>query len=254
MPVISVRQEKIYYAARGSGGAPLVFVHGAGDSHLVWNGQLAACAGLAQGFAVDLPRHGRSGGAGRRHIADYADLLVGWMDAVGLADAILVGVSMGGAIAQQVALSAPSRVRGLVLAATGAKLRVLPEFLQGLESDFDATTAQLVTFFYAQGAASPFAAVSLDHLRETGKETVVGDFAACDAFDVRERLGEIHCPTLVICGSEDKMTPLRYSEYLAAHIAGAELNVIPDAGHLVMVEQPERFNAILTGWLSQQFV
>jgi len=69
-----------------------------------------------------------------------------------------------------------------------------------------------------------------------------GDFLACDRFDVMDRLGKIHCPTLVLCGEEDRLTPPKYSHLLRDSIADAALTVIPDAGHMVMLEQPQQVN------------
>jgi pimeloyl-ACP methyl ester carboxylesterase len=66
-----------------------------------------------------------------------------------------------------------------------------------------------------------------------------GDYAACDAFDVMERLEEIRCPTLAICGTADRLTPLKYSVYLRDHTPGAELVLVDTAGHMVMLEKPE---------------
>jgi pimeloyl-ACP methyl ester carboxylesterase len=70
-------------------------------------------------------------------------------------------------------------------------------------------------------------------------QVVHADYLACDNFDVLPRLGEIHCPTLVICGSNDQLTPTKYSQYLADQIPEASLVIVDDAGHMVMLEQPE---------------
>ncbi len=72
---------------------------------------------------------------------------------------------------------------------------------------------------------------------------------ACDAFDETERIEQIRQPVLVICGNEDRMTPLRQSQYLAEHIPGAVLKTIPDAGHMVMLEKPQPVADILRGFL-----
>jgi pimeloyl-ACP methyl ester carboxylesterase len=79
-----------------------------------------------------------------------------------------------------------------------------------------------------------------------------GDYIACDTFDMRERLTAIRVPTLVVCGREDRMTPVKYSEFLAQRIPQAELSVIEQAGHMVMLEQPAAFNAALGDWLGTQ--
>lgn len=250
MPTIRIRDQDIYYAARGSHGAPLVFIHGAGDNHLLWNGQLAAFAGVAHAFALDLPGHGRSRGAGLDSILAYAEAVREFLDALGLERAVLTGVSMGGAIAQMLALEFPERVMGLGLVGTGAKLRVAPAFLQGLADDFENTARVLVTNYCAPGAPDELINASAAALLATGAQTAFNDFAACDAFDVRERLGEIRAPTLIVCGREDRMTPPKYSEYLAQNIAGAELHILENAGHMVMLEQATAFNRTLGEWMA----
>ena len=89
-------------------------------------------------------------------------------------------------------------------------------------------------------------------MMQVAPQIIHDDFAACDAFDVMERLDEIHCPTLVICGTEDRMTPPKYSKYLVDGIANAELELIAGAGHMVMLEKPEpvaaAIGAALAGW------
>jgi pimeloyl-ACP methyl ester carboxylesterase len=251
MPTIPISNQEIYYAARGSHGAPLVFLHGAGDSHLVWNGQLAALGEIARAFALDLPGHGRSRGAGRTTILDYAMVVREFLDALQIERAIIVGVSMGGAIAQMMALEFPARVLGLGLIGTGAKLRVAPAFLQGMQNDFENTARVLAENFFASAAPAEWIVQSAAQLRATGARVTYDDFAACDAFDVRARLGEIRAPTLIVCGAEDKMTPLKYSEYLAQNIAGAELRIIENAGHMVMLEQGAELNRILGEWVAR---
>lgn len=247
MPSVKVNEQSIYYAARGDRGAPLVFVHGAGGSHLIWNGQLAALADLARAYALDLPGHGRSTGAGRQSIRDYAIVVRDVLAALGLERAVIAGHSMGGAIAQTLALEFPDRVLGLALVGTGARLRVAPAFLEGLREDFAATAHQIVEYSFAPGAAEDLKRQSKEQLLACNPQVVYGDFAACNAFDALARLGEIHAPTLVLCGAEDKMTPLKYSEYLVAHIANACLETVPEAGHYVMLEQPAQVKrALLT--------
>jgi pimeloyl-ACP methyl ester carboxylesterase len=74
---------------------------------------------------------------------------------------------------------------------------------------------------------------------ETVRQSVLyGDLLACDRFDVMDHLGEVQQRTVVICGADDMMTPVRYAQYLASSIPNAQLNIIPNAGHMVMLEQP----------------
>lgn len=251
MPYITVGADKLYYATRGMETAhpPIVLMHGAGSSHLIWNGQLAALAQVTRAFGLDLPGHNRSEGAGRRSVAEYAEVVRGWLDAVGLERAVLAGHSMGGAICQTVALAAPERTAGLALVGTGARLRVLPEFLNGILADFQTTAEQINRNLFAPDAPAGLVADALAELRACAPQVVHDDYAACDAFDVMREVGEIRAPTIVLCGKQDRMTPVKYSEFLAARIPGAELVVVEGAGHNVMLEQPAAVNVALVEWL-----
>src|SRR5581483_2233496 len=250
MPFAQIESQKVFYAARGVSGAPLVFIHGAGDSHLLWNRQLAALADVARVMAMDLPGHGRSAGEGRKTIDEYAIAVREFLDALDISQAVIIGTSMGGAIALTCALEFAERVMGLGLVATGAKLRVAPAFLQGLQMDFEATVQILVEHYYAPNAPAALKAKSAQQLLKTGAPVTYGDYAACDAFDVRERLGKIRVPTLVVGGTADRMTPLKYSEFLAAQIPHAQLVVIEGAGHMLMLEQPDALNDVLRRWIA----
>lgn len=249
MPQIKITNGEIFYAARRNelirSNAPLVFIHGAGANHLIWNGQLAAFAKIANTFALDLPGHGRSYGAGRKSILEYALAVHEFLDALKLERARLVGHSMGGAIAQTFALEFPERAAGLVLVGTGAKLRVAPQLLDGIKSDLKTTARVLVDHYFAENASAHLKEKSFAQLLKTGSDITYNDFAACDAFDVRERVKQITCPTLLLCGRFDKMTPPHYSEYLAQQIPHARLAIIENAGHMVMLEQPTAFNTAL---------
>jgi pimeloyl-ACP methyl ester carboxylesterase len=80
-------------------------------------------------------------------------------------------------------------------------------------------------------------------------EVTLGDFMACDKFDRMSSVGDITCPTLVVCGEDDRMTPNKYSEYLHDRIKNSQLAIIPGAGHGVMLEKPHEFNRVLEAFL-----
>ena len=229
-------------------GPPLLLVHGAGGSHRHW--PLEALALPARRvIAVDLPGHGESPGPSRRTVAGYARDLLAFLDALALPRAVVVGHSMGGAIALTLALDAPGRVAGLGLVSTGARLRVSPAILQATADPaaFAGAVEVMTDWTLGPGASPALRREFGEGLRRLPAEVAHGDFCACDAFDVRERLGEIRVPTEVVCGDADRSTPPRYSEFLQAHIAGARLHLIPGAGHLVALEAPAPTAAALAG-------
>ena len=249
MPTIHIGGESIYYAARGDGGAPIVLIHGAGSNHLVWNSQLAALAGTTRAYALDLPGHGRSGGGGRSASRGYADLVCSFLDALSLDRAIIAGHSMGGTIAQTLGLENPDRVLGLVLAGTGARLRVLPAFLEGSVSDFANIAHQFNAAEFAPNSDERLRKLSEQQLLACDPLVFHNDLVACNSFDALARVSEISVPTLVICGAQDWMTPVKYSQYLASKIPNAQLRLIEGAGHMLMIEKPDEFSRALVEWI-----
>ena len=91
--------------------------------------------------------------------------------------------------------------------------------------------------------------VSERGLLSTGPAVTLRDFRTCDAFDVRDRLGEVTAPTLAVCGEHDRMTPPQFHEYLAAELPDCEYEEIPGAAHMSMLERPERFNEAVRSFL-----
>jgi pimeloyl-ACP methyl ester carboxylesterase len=222
----------------------LCFVHGSGGNARVWDRQVDGLSGMPI-LAIDLPGHGGAGSAGRESVAEYATDVRARLDAAGLRRVVLVGHSMGGAIAQMFALQYPDRLDALVLVGTGARLRVLPRIFETLEADHEEGVRFLMTLAVGPTASPELVArLTLETLR-TPQRVIIGDFRACDAFDVMSRLPSIALPTLVVCGSEDRLTPPRYAEYLRDHIHGARLVTVKGAGHYVQVERPDETTAAI---------
>jgi len=239
MPYAKTNGGDLFYtSSRGAADGPtLVLVHGAGGTRLHWPAQLRRLPG-ATVYTLDLPGHGRSARPGCDTVADYAQAVAAFLDAVEARPATIVGHSMGGAVALQLALDFAGRVAGLVLVATGARLRVAPAIMEGIRTNFTGSVDLITRFAWSAQASPRLARLGQQALREAGSDTLVGDFTACDRFDVMERLGEIGVPTLVVTGSADQMTPVKYAHFLVEHIAGAHLVTVASAGHMVMLEQP----------------
>ena len=242
--------ERIHYETTGGGDTTVCLVHGSGGTHGVWIRQMEGLADLARVIAIDLPGHGESKGDGVGTIERAAAAVRDVLDRVGAASVVIGGHSMGGAIALAFALANPERTAGLMLIGTGARLRVLPKILETLERDY----AEGVRFVIDLAVAANTAPETKDALaRQTlrnPRPVMIGDFRACHAFDVMARLGEIRAPTLVVCGDEDQLTPVKYSRYLRDHIAGARLVVVPGAGHYVQLERPDETTAAIRQFLA----
>jgi|WetSurMetagenome_2_1015567.scaffolds.fasta_scaffold20667_1 pimeloyl-ACP methyl ester carboxylesterase len=241
MPTVTVNGEMLHYqihhgAARADG-PPLVLVHGAGGNLMHWPGDLRRLPGHTA-YALDLPGHGKSGGAGRAEICAYADVVRGFAEALELVPFVLAGHSMGGAIALEFALRTPARLAGLIFVGTGAKLRVAPEILTGILADFAGTAELLAQWAHGEHVDPNLLRLYVRRLREVSPRVIYDDFAACDAFDRRADVSRITLPTLILCGDADRMTPVKFSHFLHERIAGSQLVVVPGAGHMVMLEQP----------------
>jgi pimeloyl-ACP methyl ester carboxylesterase len=171
------------------------------------------------------------------------------MNERGIREPIIVGHSMGGAIAIELALR-KQELRALVLVGTGARLRVHPEFLRIIKENYE-QAAELLASWSVFASADPIIADRLvQDLRRVSAEVTLGDLMACDKFDRMDRVGEIGCRTLVVCGEDDRMTPKKYSRYLHEKIKGSELVIIPGAGHSVMLEKHREFNRALEGFFA----
>jgi pimeloyl-ACP methyl ester carboxylesterase len=252
MPYATVNERKLSYAeSRGpSHHPPLLWVHGAGGDHTHWPPQLRRLPGLTV-YAPDLPGHGRSEGPGCRTIADYAANVLALLDALDVERAIIGGHSMGGAIAQTLALDSPERVAGLILVGTGAKLRVTPLILDRLPDEFEAVVDTIIEMAYGPGASEELIRLGRRTLAACDPHVLKGDFQACDAFDVMARLEAIRAPTLVIGGTGDKLTPPKYVRYLAEHIPNAQLHLIEDAGHMLALEAPQQVADVVGAWVGK---
>jgi len=240
---------RIAYAAAGAGSPAVCLVHGTGGSSAVWAHQLDGLADLAHIVAVDLPGHGRSDGTIPKRIEDAAAVIAEFLDALGIARIVIGGHSMGGAIAQQFALSYPGRVDGVILVGTGARLRVLPRLLDLLARD-NAKGVELLMSLAIGAKAPPDLRTALHRsTADNPPGVVLGDLQACDVFDVMGRISAVQAPTLAICGEEDQLTPPKYSRFLGERIAGARVVVVAGAGHYVQVEKPDETTAAMREFL-----
>jgi len=224
----------------------LLFIHGAGESHKIWENQIKFFSDLV---AVDLPGHGV--GVGKRTIDEYIEYVKKFCDERGLKNIVMVGHSMGGAIVQKFALDHPEYLKAIVLVCTGAKLRVTPLIFEAIKRDYAQAVELITKLAFSSKATSEIKEKAAEEMKNISPEVTYGDFEACDKFNVMDRLKEITVPTLIICGFEDQLTPVKYSEYLKNNILNSKLEIIADAGHMVMLEKPKEFNEILEKFIKE---
>jgi pimeloyl-ACP methyl ester carboxylesterase len=233
----------------------LVFIHGAGHDHSVW--QLPARHFARHGYTVlapDLPGHGRSGGVPLERIDDLANWLVAWLVANGHARVTLVGHSMGSLIALRAAAHHPEQVSRLVLVGSAVPMPVADALLQATVSDRDGAHALINQWSFThehQLGASPLPGFHLPGLNRRLMERAAPgvlhtDMAACNGYtEGNEDAALIRCKTTLICGERDLMTPPKAAAVLRGALAnadaGARMIVLPGCGHSMMSEAPEAF-------------
>lgn len=231
---------------------PLIFIHGAGGSFLSWHPHLRRLEGETV-YTLDLPGHGNSDGVGRQSIQDYADDVLQFIAENKIQKPILVGHSMGGAIVLTLGLQYPDQITGLVLLGTGAKLRVSPLIFEKVK---DTTTfaeaVQLVNeYSFNTDAPKELIRLSIEAMLKLNPQTLLGDFLACNSFDVIGKLNAIQIPTLILCGTLDVMTPPKFSKSLAEQIPQAQLHMLEKTGHMLMLEQPDAVAKLIKHFLDE---
>jgi pimeloyl-ACP methyl ester carboxylesterase len=233
----------------------LFFIHGAGCNASVWKEQADYFTGKHLAYLMDLPGHGGSSPEGEDSISSYAEWVR--LSALSLFSSrafVLVGHSMGGAIALEIGIHPPKNLAGMVLVGTGSRLTVTRAIFQMIGEDLDLFFQTITQFAFAAGATSEVRKNFIHAVRDCSPKVLFNDFKACDTFDVRDRLEKIHIPVLILCGAEDRLTPTKHSRYLHEKIEASRLVIVPEAGHLVMAEQPEIINQAVEGFLREIYV
>ena len=223
----------------------LVFIHGAGGSGNLWINQIESLLFRANTVAVDLPGHGSSPGPGRDKIPEYAKAVKDLIDEIHAPAPILAGLSMGGGITQQMLLDFPDDFDSAALVSTGARLKVLPQIFEKIEQDFEGFLELISKFSGSPKTPPELLAPAMEDTKICGPKTALGDFRACNQFDVMGRLSEINARVMVVTGQDDLLTPPKYGEFLANSIKGASRVHIMDTGHMIPLEKPDQLNQAL---------
>lgn len=238
-------------------GYPLVFVHGFTTTAEFWREQVDAFSSTYRVIRINLPGHGVSPRpTGRAYtIEAFVDDVAKVFDTLGLDQAFLVGLSMGGTIAQSFALRFPKRVRALTLVGAtphglGPDVNV-DNVLKAIAALGVVKASQNVIDRSFGAAASPeLLAFARNEVAQTPEFVAREAIASLNASDSRASLARLTMPALVVVGNEDFITPPAESEALAAGIPNSSLSVIAAAGHFPMLEQPALFNRLLGDFLA----
>lgn len=264
MPKIPANGIEVYYEIRGDGD-PLLLIAGFACDHTIWSLVLPALAKHYRVVVFDNRGVGQSSGADtissiRQLAADAAGLL----DAIGLRSAHVAGHSMGGLIAQELALARPQLVQSLTLLASGTQVdergQAIVESWGELPRLVDAATATRLILpwmytnaLYARpGAVAQIINQILLNPYPTGVQAIADQCRAIGAHRSSDRLGEIGCPTLALVGREDILLPVACSEQLVQAIRGAELVILERTGHGLLIESPDAVSQAMLDFLGRQ--
>lgn len=246
-------------------GTPVILLHGFPHDRSLWSAQLAAPPAGARLIAPDLPGFGESARAAVPSLDVYADWVMAFCDSLALKRVVIGGLSMGGYLAFALWRRYPERISALILADTKAP------------ADNDEGKAKRVALqevARTEGAASIAEKQLGGMIGKTTRETrpqvvayvdammraapVTGIIDGLDALRTRvdstPTLATINVPTLIICGAEDALTPVKESEAMHLAISDSQLAIIPGAGHASCIEHPAAFNALLAGFLTARIV
>lgn len=244
------RSGGLYYTSQAQPvkGLPvLILIHGAGGSSASWPYQLRRLPGW-QVFAPDLPGHGSSSFVRHKNsLQDYAACLWEWADSLGLEGVALCGHSMGAAIALLMAQTAPQRTRGVALLGAAARFSVNAQLLEKLYAPARQQDAvrSIVQWSFARQAHHALRVAYSRQLMNNPNEVLYRDFKACADFDFTQALSRLRVPALVLSGADDQMVPAHLSAALAAALPLGAEEIVPAAGHNLMLEQPVAVSKIL---------
>ncbi len=228
----------------------VIFIHGAGMEHTIWALQTRYFAHHGRTVAaLDLPGHGRSEGPALGSIDELAAWLGRFIEATGVGEVSLAGHSMGALTALECAASLGGRLRALALLGVAPAMPVHPDLLAAAAAD-DPLAFELITSWghgstgHRGGNRAPglWLLGGGERLLQRSRPGVLScDLAACNAYQEARGLevaAQVACPSLVLLGTQDRMTPAKAGRELAAAIPGATLAVIPESGHMMMLEKP----------------
>lgn len=251
---LSLSDHRIAYCEAGPQvlSSVVVCVHGAGGNRDSWIPLMRNLAGQGvSSLALELPGHGESGVAQISDVKEYSRYVVQFLEAKRLKSAYLTGHSMGGAVVLASVMSHAELLKGVILIGSGAKLRVKDSILEGVKSDFLKTVDDIIGYAFSPAADPSLIQEGTRGLLRCNVDTMHNDFIACDRFDVLSELESITTPTLVVCGEEDQLTPPKYSQFMFEKIPNAKLFIVPQTGHMVMLEQPAVVGDLITQFINE---
>jgi len=241
----------------------IAFIHGAGMDHTVWSLQSRYFAHHGYSIlAIDLPGHGGSEGPHLSSIEEMADWLQSLIQTLSPSPVGLIGHSMGALVALETTARHPDLVITLALIGISVPMSVNADLLTKTQHDIPAAVQLIVTWAFGRrahigGTQTPglwMLEGGRQLLLKSGDGQLHADFQACNNYaDGLQAAGKVKCPTLLVAGSDDRMTPPSSAEKLGQNIKNAKTTVIPGAGHMMMIEEPDIMLKTLSQFVSSYF-
>lgn len=263
MPNLTSNGMTLHYADRGEG-APVLFLNGLAGDHLYWMGQIRVFAKRFRCLALDNRDAGQSTYAASSYtMRDLAEDTAGLLRGLNLPPTHVVGLSLGGMIAQELALQYPYLVRSLFLVGTVGRCDAwfadtltayghIRRQVADTSAFFQVLLPWLVSHqFYRDGEKVEWLRAILKQNPYPQKiEGFFRQFEAIRGFDALDRLPALKCPVLVAAGEHDRIAPPRYAQQISGKLPQARLEILPDIGHAPPIEDPRNFNRLLEEFLS----
>jgi 3-oxoadipate enol-lactonase len=257
----NVNGTNIFYEVTGDG-LPIMFVHGLGGTSNVWHAQRVGLSKYFKVVTLDLPGSGRSDKSAREYSMErWVDQLAALADAAGLDKFVLVGHSMTSVVAQKFAAKHGSRLAALVLCGPLTELgppgkeaftkRAETVLKDGMIAVADHVLAGALTPAAREGANAALVGLYREVLLANDPACYAAHCRALIAGSAKSDQPKIQCPTLILVGDQDGVTPLALCRQVAAAVKGSRIRIIPGTAHMTMLERPEAFNAALVEFLAE---
>ena len=259
MPKIRLRDIEMYYEETGQG-TPLLLIHGLGSSARDWEKQVPYFSKGYRVITFDVRGHGQTDKPkGPYSVKLFAEDTAEFMKTIGVESAHVVGISMGGMIAFQLAVTAPERIKSLVIANTGSELivRSFRDFLQVMQRKLIVRVLGMRKMgevlskrLFPDPGFEDIQKIFVERWAENDPRAYRDSMQGLLGWSVTEQLSSIECPTLILSADHD-YTSVEVKESIVAKMPNAKLVVIPNSRHAVPVERPEEFNRIVGEFLAK---